>query len=98
MRELIRAAGQGYEAWILFVIQMKGVSGMAPNWRTHREFGEALKEAKEKAFTYGPWTAWYPGRGCGSTGKSLWSFYPAARTGRGISHAGHRIRRKFLSD
>ncbi|MCI8591671.1 MAG: DNA/RNA nuclease SfsA [Lachnospiraceae bacterium] len=48
VRELIRAAGQGYEAWILFVIQMKGVARMAPNWRTHREFGEALKEAKEK--------------------------------------------------
>lgn len=48
VRELIRAAGQGYEAWILFVIQMKGVSGMAPNWRTHRAFGEALQKAKER--------------------------------------------------
>lgn len=48
VRELIQAAGQGYEAWILFVIQMKGVTRMAPNWRTHREFGEALKEAKER--------------------------------------------------
>lgn len=48
VRELIRAAGQGYEAWILFVIQMKGVARMAPNWRTHREFGEALREAKER--------------------------------------------------
>lgn len=48
VRELIQAAGQGYEAWILFVIQMKGVTRMAPNWQTHREFGEALREAKEK--------------------------------------------------
>lgn len=48
IRELIRAVEQGYEAWILFVIQMKGVTKMAPNWQTHREFGEALKEAGEK--------------------------------------------------
>lgn len=48
VRELVKAVSQGYEAWILFVIQMKGVARMAPNWQTHREFGEALREAEEK--------------------------------------------------
>lgn len=48
VRELMQAVEQGYEAWLLFVIQMKGVTKMAPNWQTHRAFGEALREAKEK--------------------------------------------------
>ena len=35
----------GYEAGILFIIQMKGVSCLRPNDRTHPEFGQALRRA-----------------------------------------------------
>ena len=46
IHELIEAHKNGYEANILFVIQMKGVDYFEPNYRTHAAFGEALKEAK----------------------------------------------------
>lgn len=42
---LIRARNQGYEAWVLFVIQMKGVRAFTPNMETHPAFGLALKQA-----------------------------------------------------
>ena len=45
IRELISCVGQGYEAYSLFVIQMKGVHRFMPNERTHPEFGAALREA-----------------------------------------------------
>lgn len=45
IRELIDCRQEGYEAFILFVIQMKGVSMMEPNDMTHAAFGEALREA-----------------------------------------------------
>ena len=35
----------GYEAGILFIIQMKGVFCLRPNDRTHPEFGQALRRA-----------------------------------------------------
>lgn len=44
--ELIECKNQGFEAYIIFVIQMKGVSHFEPNNKTHKEFGEALREAK----------------------------------------------------
>jgi len=47
IRELIEAKKAGYEAAILFVIQMKGVSVFRPNDKTHPEFGEALREAQQ---------------------------------------------------
>lgn len=47
IHELIEAHKNGYEANILFVIQMKGVDHFEPNYRTHAAFGEALKEAKD---------------------------------------------------
>lgn len=46
IHELIEAHKNGYEANILFVIQMKGVDHFEPNYKTHAAFGEALKEAK----------------------------------------------------
>lgn len=46
IRELISAVGEGYEAYVLFVVQMKGVSCVRPNDTTHPEFGEALRVAK----------------------------------------------------
>jgi sugar fermentation stimulation protein A len=38
----------GYEAYILFVIQMKGIKHFEPNDVTHKAFGDALRKAKEK--------------------------------------------------
>ena len=47
LQELIQAKKDGYEAYVFFVIQMKGVKYFAPNMVTHAAFGEALKEASE---------------------------------------------------
>ncbi len=47
IRELEEAVREGYEAWIVFVIQMKGVTRMEPNMRTQPAFGEALVKARE---------------------------------------------------
>lgn len=44
--ELIEAKKQGYEANILFVIQMNGVKYFEPNDDTHPAFGDALRQAK----------------------------------------------------
>lgn len=46
IHELIKAKEEGYEAYIVFVIQMKGVKYFTPNYETHKEFGNALKEAR----------------------------------------------------
>ena len=45
---LIRARRQGYECWVLFVIQMKGVHVFTPNTATHPAFGETLKKAAQE--------------------------------------------------
>lgn len=45
MEELIRCMEDGYEAYLLFVIQMKGIVKFEPNWNTHWEFGETLRKA-----------------------------------------------------
>lgn len=45
IQELTECVSQGYEAYVIFVIQMKGVSRMEPNDRTHPAFGEALRRA-----------------------------------------------------
>lgn len=47
VRELIQCLRDGYEAYLLFVIQMKDVKVFRPNWNTHREFGKVLREAEE---------------------------------------------------
>lgn len=48
LKELIRCMEEGYEAYVLFVIQMKGISRFEPNWERHPEFAEVLCEAAEK--------------------------------------------------
>jgi sugar fermentation stimulation protein A len=48
IKELISALDDGYEAYIFFVIQMKGVTEFRPNDITHKAFGDALREAKSK--------------------------------------------------
>ncbi len=46
VQELGRAVGEGYEACVFFVIQMKGVRYFTPNMATHPAFCQALKKAK----------------------------------------------------
>lgn len=46
LQELGRAVKEGYEAYVFFVVQMKGVRYFTPNMDTHPAFCGALKEAK----------------------------------------------------
>ena len=48
LNELCEAVEEGYEAYVFFVIQMKGVKYFTPNMKTHAAFGEALRNAKEQ--------------------------------------------------
>lgn len=45
IEELMRCLREGYEAWLLFVVQMKGMSEVSPNDQNHPAFGEALQRA-----------------------------------------------------
>lgn len=47
VEELVKAREAGYEAYILFVIQMEEMTGFTPNRKTHPEFAKALQEAKQ---------------------------------------------------
>lgn len=47
LKELTACAAKGIPSFILFVIQMKGVSRFIPNVRTHPEFGCALAQAQQ---------------------------------------------------
>ena len=47
INELIKAVKEGFSAYILFVVQMKGITAFSPNYETHREFGETLKKAAD---------------------------------------------------
>lgn len=47
VEELIKALKDGYESYIIFVIQMNGVRYFTPNIDTHPEFAEALRKAKK---------------------------------------------------
>ena len=48
VRELAECINEGYEAYVLFVIQMKGMHLFRPNHATHPQFGEALAEAQRR--------------------------------------------------
>ena len=47
LKELEEAVQDGYEAYVFFVIQMKGIKYFTPNRETHAEFCDALVKAKE---------------------------------------------------
>lgn len=47
VKELCRCIEDGYEAYIMFVIQMEDVRYFEPNEATHPEFGAALREAEK---------------------------------------------------
>lgn len=46
LRELVNAGKKGYEAYVLFVIQMKQIDCIIPNEKAQPEFAEALREAE----------------------------------------------------
>lgn len=46
LTELTALCAQGYEAYVLFVVAMEGMEYVHPNDRTHRAFGDALREAE----------------------------------------------------
>ncbi len=46
LEELILARRQGYDAYLIFVVQMKGVSRVEPNRETQPEFCAALQKAR----------------------------------------------------
>jgi sugar fermentation stimulation protein A len=48
VNELCHAVKDGYEAYLIFVIQMKDVKYFEPNDNTHPEFGAALRAAREQ--------------------------------------------------
>lgn len=45
VEELIQAVEKGYQAYLLFVIQMKDVRFFRPNWQTQPEFAKSLERA-----------------------------------------------------
>ena len=47
INELAECLNDGYKAKILFVIQMENVSAFSPNDEMHRQFGDALRNARE---------------------------------------------------
>lgn len=48
IKELVKAKEAGYEAYILFVIQMKEVHSFSPHKEMHPDFAEALLDAYNK--------------------------------------------------
>ncbi len=46
--ELVYAKENGFDTYIIFVIQMLSPAYFTPNYKTHAEFGDALKYAKSK--------------------------------------------------
>lgn len=47
VEELTESIEEGYRAYILFVVQMKGIDFFSPNIETHPAFAAALERAKE---------------------------------------------------
>lgn len=47
LKELCSCVEEGYEAYVLFVVQMKNVSSFSPNDITDPEFAEALRKAEK---------------------------------------------------
>ena len=51
LRELAIAREAGYEAYVLFVVQMKDVHTFTPNDEMHKAFGDALRDAAVSGVT-----------------------------------------------
>lgn len=48
LNELSEAIEHGYDAYILFIIQMKDIKAFRPNDATHKAFGDALRAARKR--------------------------------------------------
>lgn len=48
LRELTKAAGEGFHCMVAFVIQMEGITRVLPHVETHPEFGQALEESRSR--------------------------------------------------
>ncbi len=48
LKGLARAVEEGYDAYVIFIVQMEGMKRFEPNDATHPQFGEALRRAAEK--------------------------------------------------
>ncbi|SHJ14908.1 sugar fermentation stimulation protein A [Parasporobacterium paucivorans DSM 15970] len=48
VNELCECIREGFEAYVIFVIQMKGAKYFTPNMDTHPKFGLVLEEAKQQ--------------------------------------------------
>lgn len=48
INELISCVNEGYDAYILFVIQMKEAKVFRPNDETHKAFGDAIRNANKE--------------------------------------------------
>lgn len=46
IQELVQCRKAGYEAYLLFVVQMKGITDFSPNDANHPQFGAALRAAE----------------------------------------------------
>ena len=46
LKELVSAREEGYEAYVIFIVQMEGVKYFSPNYETHKEFGDTLSFCK----------------------------------------------------
>ena len=46
LNELITAKSNGYDAYVVFVVQMENVKYFTPNSKTHKAFAQALSNAK----------------------------------------------------
>ncbi len=46
VEELIQCKQDGYDAYLVFVVQMSGMKRFVPNERTHKAFGDVLRMAK----------------------------------------------------
>lgn len=47
INELMKCMTDGYEAYLIFVIQMKEIIQFSPNYKTHVEFGKVVCEAQK---------------------------------------------------
>lgn len=51
LNHLAQAVKEGYSSCVLLIVQMENVLYFTPNYKTHPEFGEALKKAKNSGVT-----------------------------------------------
>jgi len=47
LNELASCIADGYDTYVVFVIQMKGISHFTPNYKTHQAFGDTLAKVTE---------------------------------------------------